>query len=727
MTASSRAARGLAAIVVIVDIVVVSGLAPAQDPGAESRPQTDRQEFERVRDQAIEDVETIVITATRTPRPILTAPASVFAGTQDQIRFDEASRTLVDALRYTPGVMVQKTSYAQSSPFLRGLTGYHTLLMVDGIRLNDSVLRAGPNDLWSTVDAYSVAEYEVVLGPSSVLYGSDSIGGTLNAFPRARTDYERPADCDRRLLARFSSAENAITWRGEVEGNVRDAFGFALGATEVEYDDLRAGGDVGDQPHTAYGFHALDGTFDWKLSGKWGLRLLGHAVSLDDVRRTHATVHGISYHGTTVGSDRRRTLDFERDLAAVTLDGTDLGCAVDRARLQVSYQHYAEDQDRIRGSGARTKTGLDVHTIGIVANASSKTPAGYLTWGVDYYHDRVDSWRRSFDAMGAFTGSGIQGVVADDATYDLLGIYLEDELALSKCWSAVAGVRFAYAAVDADHVDEPALGDVALSDDWANVVASAKVLYRPTGCGTLWGGVSQGYRTPNLSDLTRLDVARSGELEVAAPGLDPERSLSFEIGGRLEGRLTVEGAAFFTILDDFIVRRPTGMMAPGGELIVTKANAGDGHIQGIEVAAGYRFDEHWSLRVTGTWQDGRIEGYPTSAPVLDEEPVSRLAPLTGTAQLRWQARDGRFWVEGRAIVADRQDRLSSADMLDTQRIPPDGTPGYAIFGIHAGARVNDCLTIFGGIDNVTDENYRIHGSGSQEPGFSAILGAELRF
>ena len=405
--------------------------APAPAPGEEAR--------NRERDDVIEDFETIVITATRTPRQIMNVPASVFTKTRDEIVLEDLSRTLVDSLRYTPGVTVQKTSYGQSSPYFRGLTGYHTLLMVDGIRLNDSVLRAGPNDLWSTVDPYSVGSYELVLGPSSVLYGSDSMGGTLNVLPHARTDYSKPYDCDRRLIARYGSAEQTMTYRAEVEGNVGDCFGFVVGGTEAEFDDLRAGGDVGEQPHTGYGFHALDGCFDFKLTNKWNLRVLSQAVSLDDVRRTHQTIYGISYHGTTVGTDRRRTLDFERELGAITLDGHDLCGAVDRARFQVSYQHYGENQDRIRSNGQRNKDGFDVHTLGLVANASSKTRIGYLTYGVD---STTTTSTPSGTTSTPWAPSPAPPSRASSPTTrptTSLGAYVQDELALGKCWSADRG------------------------------------------------------------------------------------------------------------------------------------------------------------------------------------------------------------------------------------------------------------------------------------------------
>jgi len=67
-------------------------------------------------------------------------------------------RTLAEALRELPGVMVQKTGHGQGSPYIRGFTGLRTLFLIDGIRLNNSTFREGPNQYWNTVDPFSVLD-----------------------------------------------------------------------------------------------------------------------------------------------------------------------------------------------------------------------------------------------------------------------------------------------------------------------------------------------------------------------------------------------------------------------------------------------------------------------------------------------------------------------------------------------------------------------------------------
>jgi len=102
-------------------------------------------------------------------------------------------------------------------------------------------------------------------------------------------------------------------------------------------------------------------------------------------------------------------------------------------------------------------------------------------------------------------------------------------------------------------------------------------------------------------------------------------------------------------------------------------------------------------------------------------------PLTAYTALRWESEDRRFWAEAAERVSDAEDRLTAADKTDTQRIPPGGTPGYAVTDLRCGWRVKEGLSVVAGVENVLDKDYRIHGSGSNEPGRNFILSAEYRF
>ena len=122
------------------------------------------------------DLDEIVVTASRRPVEAFSEPYLINARDAENLTEVRQVRTIPDAMREIPGVMVQKTGHGQGSPYIRGFTGLRTLFLIDGIRLNNSTFRDGPNQYWNTVDAFAVQRLELVKGPSSVLYGSDAIG-----------------------------------------------------------------------------------------------------------------------------------------------------------------------------------------------------------------------------------------------------------------------------------------------------------------------------------------------------------------------------------------------------------------------------------------------------------------------------------------------------------------------------------------------------------------------
>ena len=161
------------------------------------------------------------------------------------------ARSLPEALSGIPSIMVQKTALGQSSPYIRGLTGYHNVLLVDGVRLNHSAMRSGPNQYWSTAELYGLDRLETLRGTHGVIFGADAVGGIVNLLS-AKPYYSDQKNIQRvEILGRVSSAENS--WSTGISGNFSSPKWFAeISHMERSFGDLHGGRKVGRQKNTGY-------------------------------------------------------------------------------------------------------------------------------------------------------------------------------------------------------------------------------------------------------------------------------------------------------------------------------------------------------------------------------------------------------------------------------------------------------------------------------------------
>ncbi len=672
------------------------------------------------------------MTATRSEQDPFTVPRSVDVMTAQNMQ-RMLPRTLPQALRQMPGVMVQETAPGQGSPYLRGFTGYGNVLLIDGIRLNNSAFRSGPNQYWNTVDPLSLERIEVLRGTASTLYGSDAVGGTVQVFTKsAKTFGTDGYAVGGSLYSRYGTAENSLMGRGEFEVGRQWAdgsrTGFLLGADAKAFGDVEGGSDTDVQLETGYDETNFDFKLEHWLDAETRLVFLHQRISQDAVPRTHATIYGESFRGTAVGTDRQRDTFQDRSLTYLQYHRTGMGGPLGGMHLSVSWHEQSQEEDRITGSGSQTWQGFTVGTLGLLAQFESDLgDLGQLTWGVDYYRDNVRSHFRR--ASNPQPPDPIQGPVANDATYDLFGAFVQDRIALGSRAELQLGARYTWAKADANSVRDPSGNKIAIEDDWSEISSSAHLRFDlAPEHWNVYGGVSQGFRAPSLSDLSSFDVARSGEQEVPSPGLDAEHYLGYEIGTKVRtGDVDTTLAWFYTDIEDQIQRYPTGAVNGSGQPIVTKANVGEGYIQGVEFQYAWEVLERTTLFGSNTWQYGRVSNYNTGGTTIEDEYPSRLMPFTTQVGLRWEDVEGRFYAETLVVRAEDADKLSSGDQRDTQRIPPGGTPSYTVWHLRAGWQVDDRTRLDFGVDNITDVDYRVHGSGSNSPGTNFVVGMTMTF
>lgn len=667
---------------------------------------------------AAESLPDTIVTASRTDEKPVQAPAIVKKLDQRQIA-ERLPRTLPEAMRELPGVSIQKTSNGQGSPFIRGFTGFRTLMLVDGIRFNNSTFRDGPNQYWSLIDPLSVERLEVVPSQGSVLYGSDAIGGTVNALTKDSgflSEAEGSFFTHGLASYRWNSAEHSHVEHLEASVGRGQKWGLRVGGTLSHFGDVVDGSGL-RQPRTGYGQWAFDVRFDYQLDEHWLLTAVHQQSAQNDVWRTHATNQGVSFAGTTIGTDRVRLFDQARSLSYVRLAGKNLGGVIDAASLTLSLQTQAEQQFRVTGGGVRSFNDVDLMTLGADLQFESKTALGKLVYGVDFYHDWIES-----DA----TDNPWQGAVADDSSYDLLGIYAQNHMDFGERVHVMLGGRWTYARAEAGRFRDAATGALkSYSDAWSNFSGSVRFLIDldDQDRWQVYGGVAQSFRAPNLSDLSRSDIALTGQVEVPSPGLSPEKYLTYELGIKAQTEsVSASLGLFHTQIDDMIVRRPTGVLNQ-----VSKSNGDSGFMHGIEASVRWQIDPHWSVFGHVAWVEGEADQYIGLTTAQRREPLGKISPLTGMAGVRWQRTDRKVWAELVALAYGEAARMNVSDQQDTSRIPANGTPSFCVLTLRGGWDVNEHLTLTAGVDNMLNKTYRYHGSGSNEPGLGVNLGATVKF
>ena len=616
-------------------------------------------------------------------------------------------------------MFVQETNDGGGSPIIRGLVGNQILILVDGIRLNNGAYRLGPNQYLNTIDLNQIERIEVVRGAGSVLYGSDALGGVVNIITRAAGREQGTGPVGTRWFSRLSSANSGALGRAELSAGT-GAVGFVGGLTAKQFGKLRGGVDTGVQPLT--GYHEWDG--DAKAAFRFGshqqLIVAGQHVTQRDVQRPDVVL---------AGTDLKWVWNPEtRGLGYAQYTARELRGPVEQLSVTVSYQQQTEEYQRIASAAPTVELRHFDQTTSLGANIQFTSTAGprhLLTYGLDANGDSMASRREDVSLITGETRMArgcarrrcalpLRGRVPAGRNRRLVAAPSEPRHTVQLLPSKRDGQR-------------SSTGPLLIDSRQSALTGAAHALFRVTSAFEIVGGVGQGFRAPNIDDLTIL--GRTGSrFEVPNPALTPESSVNLEAGvrGRSLG-LAGSGTYFLTSIDGLIQRElgtfegktfsdidGNGIKSSSEPLIFQRQNAGRARIHGVELEGQVRLAERWTLsgtmvRTLGTEQ-------------VTGDPLRRIPPTYGRAVLGW-ASGGRLWADGYSVFASSQTRLAPGDLTDI-RIPAGGTPGFVTLNARGGLRINRALQITIGLENLTNRTYRTHGSGIDAAGINAIFGID---
>lgn len=674
-----------------------------------------------------------------------------------------------DALVLSPGVFVQQTGHGQASPYIRGRTGQQVLILLDGLRLNHALFRKGPNQYLFTVDPHTIDRIEVVRGSASVELGSDALAGAI--LTHARVPTIDPAFDGLRvgpqITLRHRTADDERQGRLEVDAQLGERVGLLVGVGGRTVGRLEAGGDAwadGRAPQQqcediktvpcfeADGRTQIGTGFD-ELTADGRLRVLipdgevhlaGYAYRQYDAPRTDQCPPPEQATGEClIYEEQFRTHVYgsvQHTPAWALLDNWRFA-----AGFQRQHQRYRLTRpDRNPGDSVDTTTenlGRDaVDGFGgtLRARTARLTLADDLRltvrYGADGAHEWIESARWIRFAQPPLTRELDRGQYVGGATYTQAGAWLAPVLE----WGALrlrTGLRASWIA--ASSPGDPESASFAFDRSYTPVVVNA---------GAQWGraiklvtNVEQGFRAPNLDDLTARQSTGQG-YQIENPALGPEKALTLEAGIRLElPTFGGEILAFRQTIDDAIERKQLARedctLADGivdrecraNRAPVTLVNlTGTSEIRGFDARLEWRPLRTLKLRATVAWARGEGDNPGLGDPA--RIPLSRISPLNGTLLAEWLDADTGLFAGGVLRWAGEQDRLSPGDVSDA-RIPPGGTPGFAVVDLWGGVTVADRLLLTFKLHNVGDSRYRIHGSSLYGPGrgVAVTLGYRVGF
>lgn len=650
-------------------------------------------------DSSIKKMPEVLVTAHRNSQQDIAISCLVESVTAKQIN-TYSLRTTPEALMMANGIFVQKTNHGGGSPFVRGLTGNQTLVLVDGIRLNNSTFRYGPNQYLNTIDVFSVSKIEVAKGTGAVQYGSDALGGVIQVFTR-QPEWSDKKYCKGRVLTRYMTGDMEKTTRGEFEyGSKKSA--IAAGITYRDYGDLLGGDTTGKQSPSGYREWAFDVKAKWKLGNKVQL-----TVAHQQVRQFHVPV----YHKVRLENFKINEIDpQQRRLTYARLSIATKNSLFKEIVFTQSWHQTKEGRNTLKNGGSLYRREKDeINTIGFTAEVNSKITKNWsANSGIELYADKVNSSREDINIVNN-SYSFSRGLYPNNSRYGNYAIYSLHQVLLNK-WQLDAGARWNVLRI---RIDDAALGRVFIKP--AALVGNLAALYRLSRTNALFASYSTGYRAPNIDDLGTLGVV-DFRYEVPTANLSPERSRNLEIGYKLNHRkFSLKAGLFYMHLDNIITRVKREGELINGYPVYRKENTESSFIRGAEASFDWQLTQRWNVAGGFAYQFGQN--------LTKKEPMRRIPPVNGKLLSYYLVKNWRFALE--YSFAGKQTRLAQGDK-DDNRISPNGTPAWNIINCHAGYSYKKWRLTVGG-QNLFNKDYRLHGSGINGVGRSASFNLEYFF
>ncbi len=709
---------------------------------------------------SINELERVQVIATRSERAIADVPNTV--DVIERERMDQLLvRDLKDLFRHEPGITVGGSfgRFGLGDIRVRGLGGNRVRIQTDGIPVADAFsIGSFSNANRNFVDLDTLKRVEIVRGPTSSLYGSDALGGTVSFITKDPADYLQEG---RDAYSGFKIGYDG-SWDG-LFGGATAAFGgdrwsglVTIGHRQgQETENQGEAGGVGNartgpNPQDRDGRSLLAKlVFAPSEHQRFRLTVEGNEDNADTDLLTSQGLQALTgaFNDSVIAKDRqtRARVSFANEMDAIDAGFAD----------SLDWQVYRQDSETTQytreiRSGLAPPTlrdmrerefNFDQRMYGLQANFRKGFTTGSIQHELAYGLDLARTGtRQKRDGLRTFLNTGVTTPVMLPDVFPVrdfpisetttTAFYLQDEMGFAE------GKFRLVPAIRVDHYKlEPDVDNIFAEDNPGVAVSSIRetsvspklgAVWHFSGDWSLFGGYARGFRSPPYSDVNiGFTNVQFGYTAIANPDLKPETSDGLEAGLRFFGdSVHASVSAYYNRYQDFIESMRFIGFNDDGLMVYQSQNIAEAKIHGVELKAGVDLGalsekwDGWSLRGAAAWSRGEGRGpeeVEVAPNVFEERIVTRnldsVDPLTATLGVAYQRDAWGAELAGRFV--QRKDRVSDPSYYQQG--------GYGVLDLYAhwefapGARFNV------GLFNLADRKYSETGDVPVVAGVSATL------
>ena len=658
----------------------------------------------------------------------------------------EVPQNAAELLWSTGSVLIQQSQQGGGSPILRGFEANRVLLVVDGVRMNNAIYRSGHLQNAITVDAQILERTDVLLGPHSILFGSDALGGVIHYHTRTPLPGERQMKV--RASSAFRSPNHSTTAHVDIEIR-RPLWASLTSATWSKYGDLRMG-SWRSHGNATWG---LDSLFVMRANGQDSMVVnespeiqVGSGYEqLDLLQKFRVALGGghldfnFQYSTSTNVPRYDVSSDFSGDqlkwaewnygpqnraMASVNYD-RNLRSLDAQWKTLVAYQRVEESRIKRRfGSEWQDTQRESVDVLSWYSTLNKRWFSGLnLTIGLSGALDQVASTANSLNIETGTSRSLLTRYPNDGSRMNTQGIFGVFQMPWRQ-HQLSSGLRFSHSTLNAQFLptDSYVLPFDAVSMNNSALTGGISSQWNSQGPWSAMTSISTGFRHPNVDDIGKVRE-KGGFVLVPNDSVRPEYLTSFEQGitwdYQRKGVLVGTCSGFVSFLNDAIV--PQNTLLNGDALFLidgdsaqvqTNINASYALIYGSRMEWQAQFTPRWAFEGAVNWTRGR------QVMSLDGSisPMAHIPPVFGRVAVDYEHRFGD--VTCYALFSSHKPKEDFGDFATDNLglMLPDGSPSWWTLNVEGSLQLHEKWEWRLGLRNIFDMHYRVFASGISAPG-----------